>query len=61
MPIYEYECRRCKERFEALQKMSEDNSQLYCPKCQANRPKRILSLFSSVSVKSSDFCSTGST
>ncbi len=61
MPIYEYECRRCKERFEVLQKMSEDSSQLHCPKCQADRPKRVLSLFSSGSIKSSDICLTGST
>ncbi len=42
--IYEYECRKCKERFEVLQKMNEDNSHLRCPKCQAERPQRVLSL-----------------
>jgi putative FmdB family regulatory protein len=61
MPIYEYECRSCKERFEILQKMNEDNSRLRCPKCQAERPQRVLSLFSSGPIKSSDGCSTGST
>jgi putative FmdB family regulatory protein len=60
MPIYEYECRRCKERFEVLQKMNEDNSHLRCPKCRAERPERVLSLFSSGSVKPSNGCSTGS-
>jgi putative FmdB family regulatory protein len=61
MPIYEYECRSCKERFEVLQKMNEDNSQIRCPKCQAERPERVLSLFSSGSAISSNGCSTGST
>ena len=61
MPIYEYECRMCKERFEVLQKMNEDNSPLRCPKCQADKPTRVLSHFSSGSVKPSDSCSTGST
>jgi putative FmdB family regulatory protein len=61
MPIYEYECRRCKERFEVLQKMNEDVSPLRCPKCQADKPQKVLSLFNSGSVKSSDGCSTGST
>jgi putative FmdB family regulatory protein len=61
MPIYEYECRICKERFEVLQKMNEDNSHLRCPKCQAGRPERVLSLFSSGAVKSSDGCTAGST
>jgi putative FmdB family regulatory protein len=61
MPIYEYECRGCKERFEVLQKMNEDSSHLRCPKCQTDRPKRVLSSFSSSSTKSSESCSTGST
>jgi len=61
MPIDEYECRSCKERFEVLQKMNEDDSHLRCPKCQAEGPEMVLSLFSSGSVKSSDGCSTGST
>jgi len=61
MPIYEYECQSCKERFEVLQKMNEGSSHLRCPKCQAERPQRILSLFRSGSVKSSNECSTGST
>ncbi len=61
MPIYEYECRRCKERFEVLQKINEDTRHLRCPKCQADMPQRVLSLFSSGSVKSDGGCSTGST
>jgi putative FmdB family regulatory protein len=61
MPIYEYECRKCKERFEVLQKINEDNSHLCCPKCQTDRPQRVLSPFSLGLVRSSDSCSTGST
>ena len=45
MPIFEYECRSCKERFEVLQKVNEDNSRLRCPKCQAERPHKILHEF----------------
>jgi putative FmdB family regulatory protein len=61
MPIYEYECRRCRTRFEVLQKMDVDNSHLRCPKCYTDRPERVLSSFSSSSTKSSESCSTGST
>jgi putative FmdB family regulatory protein len=61
MPIYEYECRRCKERFEVLQKMNEDNSRIRCPRCNADTPQRILSTFSSGSIRSTASCSTGST
>jgi putative FmdB family regulatory protein len=61
MPIYEYECRSCNERFEVLQKMNEDNSRIRCPRCNADRPQRVLSTFSSGSAGSSSVCSTGST
>jgi putative FmdB family regulatory protein len=47
MPIYEYECRKCNERFEVLQKASDDGSDLHCPKCQADKPERVLSTFCS--------------
>jgi len=45
MPLYEYECRVCKEKFEILQSIRDDGSKLRCPKCQADKPKRVLSLF----------------
>jgi putative FmdB family regulatory protein len=52
MPIYEYECRSCKERFEVVQKMSEGNEGLCCPKCEADEPERVLSAFCSIGGKS---------
>jgi putative FmdB family regulatory protein len=63
MPLYEYECRVCKEKFEILQSIRDDGSKLQCPKCQADKPKRILSLFSSaLSKPTSAACGpTGST
>jgi len=45
VPIYEYECTQCGERFEVRQSMGEDGSRLTCPKCQAYNPKRVLSSF----------------
>ncbi len=61
MPIYEYECVKCKERFEVLQKMNEDSSRVRCPRCNADKPRRVLSTFSSGSAGSSSACSTGPT
>ena len=52
MPIYEYECGKCKERFEVLQRINEDTTGLQCPKCGADKPKRVLSGFHSTSGKS---------
>ena len=51
MPIYEYECRKCEERFEKLQKADETNDQVCCPKCGADKPERLLSPFCSVGSK----------
>jgi len=40
MPIYEYECRRCKAHTEAFQKLS-DKPLVKCPKCGGRLDKRI--------------------
>jgi len=51
MPIYEYECRKCKERFEVLQKIDEGNAGLCCPKCDTDKPEKVLSAFCSGAAK----------
>ena len=61
MPIYEYSCKKCGATFEVLQNMSDDNSNIQCPQCKAGKPERIISLFSSVSTRSSKgTCDTNS-
>jgi putative FmdB family regulatory protein len=40
MPIYEYECRKCKAHTEAFQKLS-DKPLVKCPKCGGRLDKRI--------------------
>ncbi len=47
MPIYEYRCKKCRESFEVIQKLNEDNKGLRCPKCEADEPERLLSAFCS--------------
>ncbi len=51
MPIYEYECRECKETFEVLQKANEGNDGISCPKCNTDKPERLLSGFCSIGSK----------
>ena len=51
MPIYEYECRNCGERFEVIQKSGEGNEDLCCPKCDTDKPERVLSVFCSGGAK----------
>ena len=58
MPIYEYKCRKCDEKFEVLQKVNEDNKDLCCPKCKTDKPERLLSAFCSGTGKGA---SSGST
>ena len=33
MPIYEYKCTRCSEKFEIRRCLSESGKELECPKC----------------------------
>lgn len=47
MPIYEYQCRRCGEVFEKIQKVNEKADSLQCPYCGEKKPEKILSSFSS--------------
>lgn len=60
MPIYEYQCSDCRDKFEVLQKVGEDGSDLKCPNCGAGNPKKVFSVFSSgdASSKSSTSCSS---
>ena len=65
MPLYEYRCTECGEKFEVRQSMGEDGSKLNCPKCQAGKPEKLFStFFSSGSSEPSDMsfpssCPTG--
>jgi putative FmdB family regulatory protein len=44
MPIYEYRCATCHERFEALV-TSAERAKARCPRCGATRTERLLSSF----------------
>jgi putative FmdB family regulatory protein len=33
VPLYEYRCQRCDERFEVLQRMGSSGEGVACPKC----------------------------
>jgi len=45
MPIYEYQCVKCGEKFEVRQAIGQGGSGLTCPKCHAPDPERLLSSF----------------
>ena len=45
MPIYEYECSECGERFEFRRNMSDDDGEIRCPKCGVEEVGRVFSVF----------------
>ncbi|MBZ5638630.1 MAG: zinc ribbon domain-containing protein [Acidobacteriia bacterium] len=45
MPIYEFKCRACGRRFEAIRPMGDSGSALECPDCGAGTPEKQLSVF----------------
>ena len=50
MPIYEYQCRRCRTRFEALRPINDNSRDLACPECGEKRPEKVFSTFATSSV-----------
>ena len=51
MPIYEYICLKCNEKFTLLQSMYPADNNTECPKCSSREVKKVISSFS---------CATGS-
>ncbi len=45
MPIYEYICLKCNERFSLLQTMRNAEKDTICPKCSSKDVKKIISSF----------------
>jgi len=43
MPVYEYKCRRCGHKFEALQRLGENGENLKCPHCGESKPEKVFS------------------
>jgi len=54
MPIYEYKCPSCGEKFEARRKITDSDSELKCTRCGKRQPRRIFSTFGTAS--SGKFC-----
>ncbi len=59
MPLYEYRCPECGQRFEILQKIGQGAEGLACPRCGAGRVEKQFSTFAAAST-SGGGTSTGS-
>jgi putative FmdB family regulatory protein len=55
MPIYEYRCKACGERFEALRPVGDRGKSLDCPECGRKGPEKLPSVFAA-----SSGCGSGS-
>lgn len=56
MPTYDYECTKCKHKFEAFQRMTE-KPLFRCPKCNG-KLKRLIGAGSGIIFKGSGFYAT---
>ena len=45
MPLYEYVCQSCGERFEKLVRSTTNTTEIICPSCASVTVKRALSTF----------------
>lgn len=43
MPIYEYRCQECGEKFEKLVRSMDSAPEIKCPKCGGQKVKRLIS------------------
>lgn len=61
MPIFEYKCKQCDNKFEVLYKSSTNQEEVSCPKCNSKENKKLLSSFSAsgFSSTSSSGCESG--
>jgi len=45
VPIYEYECLECGEKFELRRAIADSDSEVKCPKCGDEHPRKVFSAF----------------
>lgn len=45
MPIYEYRCKECGERFDKFVRSTATPIEIICPKCQGTQCRKSISLF----------------
>jgi putative FmdB family regulatory protein len=52
MPVYEFDCAKCGERFEVMGSYTEREKEHTCPKCGSTEVKQAISLFSAAPPRS---------
>ncbi len=60
MPIYEYRCDGCSQKFEVLTRFAERDTALVCPSCESTRTRVLVSSFAVAGGASSESLDFGS-
>jgi putative FmdB family regulatory protein len=60
MPIYEYRCDGCSEKFEVLTRFAERDTAQVCPSCESTRTRVLVSSFAGAGGPSSETLDFGS-
>ena len=47
MPIFEYRCKDCGEKFETLVYSTSDTKEIECPECGSTKTEKQMSMFAS--------------
>ncbi len=58
MPIYEYKCKKCGDKFELRLGFFHNKKSVRCPKCGSDDPDRVYSPFLTDSHSGGSSCST---
>ena len=55
MPLYEYECRKCKKKFTTILLLSEleKSKHVRCPRCESTDVRKLIEPFFAVTAKKS--------
>ncbi|UCD93889.1 MAG: zinc ribbon domain-containing protein [Candidatus Zixiibacteriota bacterium] len=54
MPLYEFNCQECNEKFEEL--VSSSEAAIKCPKCGSDKTLKLFSTFASNALKAASAC-----
>lgn len=61
MPIYEFKCNECGNKFEMLRSVGDHRKDLQCPKCESKKVQKIFSVVSSIVTQARASCKTSTT
>jgi len=61
MPIYEYECTKCGEKFELRRNIADRDADAECPECHDEHPRRLCSMFGMVMAARPEYFNAGPT